>query len=112
MVALAPKAQVPAPDSSQEESPSAGPGKRYSLLWSQLRARVFEEDVTLCRRCGGSLKISAAILDRAAIARILAAMDFPSEAPKFHPPSRGPASGDDPQPDLWFGDESYVSAGE
>ena len=56
-------------------------------------ARIFKEDVTTCKKCKGDLYITAAILERDAIVRILTHLGIPTEIPKFHLPlSRAPPS--------------------
>jgi hypothetical protein len=39
------------------------PASRARIGWAKLLARVFAIDVTVCRRCGGSLRVLAAITD-------------------------------------------------
>ena len=103
-MALAPGAKNnPASQESAAPSPevanpaaqaSTGPKKCYSLPWSKLLARVFKQDITRCRKCGGSVKITDAILDPDAIRRILTSLHLPTEIPKFYPPSRAPPMGE------------------
>lgn len=64
--------------------------KIYRLSWSKLLARVFREDVTKCKNCGETLKITDAVLDRGAITRTLKSLGLPTEVPTFFPPSRAP----------------------
>ncbi len=47
------------------------PASRARIGWAKLLARVFSIDVTVCRRCGGKLRVLAAITDADEIARIL-----------------------------------------
>jgi hypothetical protein len=42
--------------------------------------RVFEIDLEHCLQCGGTIKIIAAILERAAITKILNHLGFPTRA--------------------------------
>jgi hypothetical protein len=99
VVAMAPKGAIP--DSgirSTDPAVASEEGKlqpkKYSLSWNELRARVFKEDLSHCRKCGGDVKITDAILDRDAIKRILTALGLPTVLPKFAPPSRAPPGGD------------------
>ncbi|MDP1786887.1 hypothetical protein [Nitrosomonas sp.] len=41
------------------------------ISWARLLKRVFEIDIEHCPHCGGNMKIIAAILERAAITKIL-----------------------------------------
>ncbi len=47
------------------------PAPKAQLGWAKLLARVFAIDVTVCRRCGGPVRIVAAITDADEIARVL-----------------------------------------
>lgn len=51
-------------------TPAAAPS-RTRIGWAKLLARVFAIDVTVCRRCGGEVRIVAAITDADEIARLL-----------------------------------------
>ncbi len=53
--------------------------KRYS--WSQLLARVFRIDVTLCPQCGGNRKIIAVIMEASVIQGILSSMNLSADPP-------------------------------
>jgi hypothetical protein len=55
--------------------------------------RVFQIDVLECSRCGGPLRILAAIQSPDAIRKILDCLDLPSRAP----PISAAAPRDDPQ---------------
>jgi hypothetical protein len=44
---------------------------RARIGWAKLLARVFAIDVSLCRRCGGAMRVVAAITDADEIARVL-----------------------------------------
>jgi len=46
---------------------------------------VFEIDIEQCPRCGGRLKIIAAIVDPQVIAQILTHVGFPARAPPRSP---------------------------
>jgi hypothetical protein len=81
--ALAPIAALPG---------SAPPTKKPYYSWAVLMARIFKEDVLLCKKCGGDLKITAAILERDVIVRILTDMNILTSIPRFDPPARAPPS--------------------
>ena len=49
--------------------------------WARLMARVFEFDVLACPRCGGKMRILAAIEAPDAIRKILACLGLPARAP-------------------------------
>jgi hypothetical protein len=66
--------------------------------WARLLKRVFEDDVTLCPRCGGPMRMLGAVLDREAIRRILLARGLPFDPPRLAP-ARPPE-----QPELPFDD--------
>jgi hypothetical protein len=57
---------------SASQPGTTGPGpSRARIGWAKLLARVFAIDVTTCRRCGGTIRIVAAITDADEIARLL-----------------------------------------
>jgi len=56
------------------------------MSWAKLLKRVFDIDVERCPHCGGKLKIIAAILQPAVIAKILAHLGLPTKAPPRSPP--------------------------
>ena len=51
------------------------------ISWARLLKRVFEIDIEHCPHCGGNMKIIAAILERAAITKILNHLGLPARAP-------------------------------
>ena len=55
------------------------------MSWAQLLKRVFDIDMEHCPNCGGTLTILAAILDPAAIAKILSHLGLPIRAPPRAP---------------------------
>ena len=69
-----PHAQTPPP-----EAPAR-------MSWACLLKRVF--DIEYCPRCGGRLKIIAAIVDPAVITKILAHLHLPARAPPRSPARR------------------------
>jgi hypothetical protein len=57
--------------------------RNYS--WAQLLRRVFEVDVLKCPRCGGRMRILAAINSAEAIHKILDCLDLPTRPPPIAP---------------------------
>lgn len=55
------------------------------ISWVRLLKQVFEIDIEHCPQCGGNMKIIAAILERAAITKILNHLGLPSCAPPRSP---------------------------
>jgi len=55
------------------------------ISWARLLNRVFDIDIEDCLHCGGTLKIIAAILERAAITKILDHLGLSSRAPPRSP---------------------------
>ena len=68
-VAGAHRGIAPAQDVEIEQVPvdrlehAHAPGSQARLSWARLLKRVFDIDVEYCPRCGGTLKIVAAIVD-------------------------------------------------
>jgi hypothetical protein len=58
--------------------------------WAALMSRVFELDVLSCPRCGGRMRILAAIDSPDAIQKILACLGLPTRAPPIAPPVSAP----------------------
>ena len=65
--------------------PPAAPARRRRLAWSALLQRVFRVDVLECPRCGGRMRILAAIHQPAVARRILACLGLPARAPPLAP---------------------------
>ena len=65
-----------------ETLPPSAPAR---IRWAQLLKRVFDIDIEHCSHCGGPLTIIAAILDPAAIAKILSHLGLPIRAPPRAP---------------------------
>ena len=57
------------------------PPRRHRLAWAVLLARVFQFDVSVCDRCGGQVKIVAAVTDPGSIRRYLEGVGLPARAP-------------------------------
>jgi hypothetical protein len=62
------------------------PAKNYT--WAQLMARTFEFDVLQCPRCGGRMKIIAAIESPEVARRILDCLGIVSRPPSLLPARR------------------------
>ncbi|MDP1557762.1 MAG: hypothetical protein Q8K59_05065 [Nitrosomonas sp.] len=61
------------------------PPSSVRISWARLLKRVFDIDIEHCPHCGGTLKIIAAILERAAITKILDHLGLPARAPPRSP---------------------------
>src|SRR5436309_1021314 len=59
--------------------------RQCNYTWSELMKRVFLRDVLQCERCGGRLKILAAIHPPDTTAKILECLGLPSRAPPLAP---------------------------
>jgi hypothetical protein len=53
------------------EGEAPGPAKRQAMTWAQRLKRVFRIEIERCARCGGPMKVIAAIEDPAVVERIL-----------------------------------------
>ena len=63
--------------------------KKKNIPWARLLARVFNIDAETCSKCGGNMKIIAAIEDPKVIRKILEHMGLPTMPPPLYP-ARGP----------------------
>ncbi len=72
------------PPATEESVPQPLP-RRHNYSWAQLMPRVFAIDVLECPRCGGRLRILAAIQSPDAIRKILDCLGLPSRAPPIRP---------------------------
>lgn len=63
--------------------------KKKNITWARLLARVFNIDIEKCSKCGGKVKIIAAIEDPQVIRKILDHKGLPTKPPSLHP-ARGP----------------------
>ena len=63
--------------------------KKKNIPWARLLARVFNIDVETCIKCGGKMKIIAAIEDPKVIRKILEHMGLDTKPPRLMP-ARGP----------------------
>jgi len=75
--------QPPATAASVETTEKSKRSKRRT--WAELLARVFDIDVKKCSHCGGELKIIAAIIEVAAIRKILGHLGVPDKPPDIAP---------------------------
>ena len=76
---------APEPDSGKIKKKRGCQPRNYS--WARLMERVFELDVLACPRCGGRMRILAAINPPSdAIVEILACLGLPTRAPPIAPP--------------------------
>ena len=78
-----------APAGGAEEAADA-PVKRRSVSWAQRLKRVFRIDIERCGRCGGQVKVIAAIEDPAVIERILTHLGESGESGAVACGPRGP----------------------
>jgi hypothetical protein len=79
---------VPGPKAAHEETDTGGseaqttpPQRRHRLAGAVLLARVFPFDLSVCERCGGPVKIAAAVTDPGSIRRYLEGVGLPARAP-------------------------------
>ncbi|HEX7481364.1 MAG TPA: transposase [Polyangiales bacterium] len=59
--------------------------RRPNYTWAELMRHSFEIDVLECQRCGGRLRMLAAVTKPAAVRAALAKLGMPTEAPKLRP---------------------------
>jgi hypothetical protein len=64
--------------------------RRHNHSWAQLMKRVFAIDVLRCDRCGGVMRIIAAIHPPDTTRKILDCLGLPSRAPPLTPAVREP----------------------
>ena len=79
-----------AKDADKAEGASTHPHPSRRISWARLLARCFDIDLTRCQDCGGELKIVAAILETAAIRKILGHLGLPDLPPSVAPPRLSP----------------------
>ena len=82
---IIPSAPVNANDKLADHGDARPPSAPARLRWAQLLKRVFDIDIERCSHCCGPLTIIAAILDPAAIAKILSHLGLPIRAPPRAP---------------------------
>ena len=87
---IVPGGQAPAKEAEPKEPPDGVEPKLEAmrprrLLWAQLLQRTFGLDVLKCPKCGGKMKMVAAILDPVEIARLCENLGEPALAPPVVP---------------------------
>jgi len=70
--------------------PAPGASPRH-WAWAHLMRRAFDVDVLACPRCGGRLRLVAAIDDPHVIREILTHLGLPADPPRPDPPQPSPA---------------------
>jgi hypothetical protein len=86
------QAPEPAPQEAKpaECEASCAPHRPVRLSWAKLLKRVFDLELEHCPKCGGELKIIAAILEQPVIEKILTHLGLQARAPP-RAPARGQA---------------------
>ena len=79
---LPPPSSAPAHDDAE----TTGARTRAAMSWAQRLRRVFAIDISRCGRCGGQLRVLAAITNPQVIMAILAHLE--SRAARAPPPTR------------------------
>jgi hypothetical protein len=64
---------------------SAPAPRRKNYSWSALLKRIFDIDISLCERCGGPVRVVAAIQEPETVAKILDHLGLPSRPPPTTP---------------------------
>ena len=83
---IVPKKEEPQPPATAASVETTEKSKRSKRrTWAELLARVFDIDVKKCSHCGGELKIIAAIIEVAAIRKILGHLGVPDKPPDIAP---------------------------
>ena len=86
---------VAAPSSNRKQAEGQCRGKQRhaprprNYSWAELMRRVFAFDVLECDRCGGRMRIIAALHPPEAIRKILDCLGLPVRAPPITPALRG-----------------------
>jgi len=91
-------------------APSKVPARR--TLWADLLQRVFEVGALRCPRCGGRMRVLAAITEADVARRILTCMNLPTRAPPLvntRPVGRTPTSLGDEAPGAAETDASWAA---
>src|SRR2546425_2342691 len=73
------------PGSEPDATGSAPPPRRKNYSWSGLLKRVFEIDILVCERCGGPVRVIAAIQEPETAQKILNYLGLPSRPPPITP---------------------------
>ena len=66
---------------AEELEGASHPATSVRMSWAWLLKRVFDIDIEHCPRCGGTMKIIAAIEQPAVITKILNHLGLPTRAP-------------------------------
>ena len=74
-----------APVMDVETAPQTPSAHKRNYIWAELMKRVFLVDVLQCERCGGRMKILAAIHPPDATRKILECLGLPSRSPPLAP---------------------------
>ena len=77
-------------ESSSEDRGSCPHHMPQRLAWAVLLARVFSIDVSTCDRCGGRMRVIAALTEPASIRRYLQGVGLPHQPPPIAPPRPPP----------------------
>ena len=85
-----PKVQDQATDSPGNDGTSPPAQRRHRLSWAVLLARVFHFELSVCERCGGTVKVVAALTEPGAIRKYLPGVGLPARAPPMAPAGRQP----------------------
>jgi hypothetical protein len=86
-----------------DRAPPCSGNCKSRTKWADLIRRVYRIDVTVCEFCQGAVRVTTAILEASAIARILQAMGLPTEPPRLRPASRAPPADEEPdEPPPWI----------
>jgi hypothetical protein len=72
-------------DGAGRDGPARGAPRSDWIPWAELMRRVWAEDVLACPRCGGRMRVIAAVTSREAIRRILEHLGLPPRAPPLSP---------------------------
>ena len=82
---IVPSAPVSVPEPCDHHAQAAPASTPARMSWACLLKRVFDIDIEQCPRCGGRLKIIAAIVDPQVIIQILTHLGLPARAPPRAP---------------------------
>jgi hypothetical protein len=84
---VCPHIPVPAESTGSNPDPaeSAPPPRKKNYSWAELLKRVFEIDVLVCGRCGGPVRVIAAIQEPKTVQKILNCLGLPSRPPPLAP---------------------------
>ena len=72
-------------ESEPDRTASAPTPRRKNYSWSELLRRVFEIDILVCERCGGPIRVIAAIQEPETTQQILNYLGLPSRPPPITP---------------------------